>query len=403
MFPAAFQPINFNQVPGTHPPNYLIRDFRKIRAELAEIKQEVLHQGQTDDVSKKITTWLEVFESAFITDATKDSDLKPLLQTSILLMHRLLTCALSGCSIREGDVVLGNDGWLYSQKALAEHQATLTEPYKNRSPLDPENPTPFTATPHRLANFMACWLSSQYEPDTPLRLPSTTPIDMENDLLKRLRSRNARREAREQRKAERPARQVQFERELRARVEKEMERHQAVLTQIADEQRTQLEETEVMIETLSDQAQTAVERFHQAIEELKEERLRLGQETARLKEQLQEMDGKITTLEKSMIELNIAINELHQKISEREEERNSALLVTVLVVVAFIIINKILPGSGTALASAAKGSAAAGSSAAAASSVGIGTIPTLGSAKIGLAPVAGGGTIGSYWVPPLLK
>lgn len=374
MLPLAFQPINYNQLPGTVPPHYAIQHLRKIRAELAEIKQEVLHHGPTDEVAKQIATWLEVFETAFMTDAAKDSDLKPLLQTSILLMHRQLTCALSGWPIREGDVVLGSDGWLYSQKALALHQASLTDPYKDRSPLDPENPAPFTATPHRLANFMARWLSSQYEPDAPLRLSS----NRENDLLTRLRSRNARREARERRKAERPARQIHFEKELRVRVEKEMERHHAALTQIANEQKTQLEETEVMIEALSDQAQSAIERFQHAIEELKEERLRMGQETASLKERLQEMGGKITVLEKSTIELKIAINDLHQKISEREEERNSALLATVLVVVACIVINQLLPGTGTPLASVAKG----------------------GAVKIGLTPVAGGGLIGLTWVPP---
>lgn len=349
MHPLAFQPTNFNEVPGTLPPHYAIQDLRKIRAELAEIKQEVLHQGQTDGVSQKIATWLEVFETAFKADAANDEDLKPLLKQSIFLMQRLLTCALSGGPLKEGDVVLGSDGWLYSQNVLAQHQATLAEPYKNRSPLDLKNPAPFTAAPHRLANFMVRWLSSQHEPENPLT---------------RLRSRNSRREERERRKAEGTAHQAQFERDLRAQLEKEIERHRTTLAQIADEQRTQLQETEAMIEALSDQAQATVERFQQAVIELKEERLHMNQEAAKLKVRLQEMDGKVTTLEKSTIELKLAINDLHQKIAQREEERNSALLVTVLTVVACIVINQILPGSGAALK-----------------------------------PVAGGAKIGLTWVP----
>ena len=90
----AFSPYSFNHIPGTMPPGYDIRDLRKIRVELARIKDELGHHDQSDPIAQEIALWCETFEAFFIKTVHEDLDLKPVIQNAMELMKRMLRCPL---------------------------------------------------------------------------------------------------------------------------------------------------------------------------------------------------------------------------------------------------------------------------------------------------------------------
>jgi hypothetical protein len=117
----------------------------------------------------------------------------------------------------DANAVLGSDGYTYGQMALAVYQEAMPEPYRNRSPVDPDDPAPFATRPHTVARHMVRWLQGHGEL---LAAP-----ELERDYLQLMRQLHPEEiQARINREVAEAAALRRIEAERRAEQDREMER-----------------------------------------------------------------------------------------------------------------------------------------------------------------------------------
>lgn len=214
-----------------------------------------------------------------------------------------------------------------------------------------------------------------------------------------------------------------FEMELRAAAMADVERHEGAMHQIAERHHVNLDVVEERIVGLAARVFPAVNELRQANQRLAADTEVRRRETEELRNQLQRREGEIADLERSQAQLKIELNQLHEILNEREQERNDSLIKNIIIVVACVIICKLLPpasaavaealglgGAGAAGAGAGAAATAAGTAAGAgwagagtaAGAAGAGTGAAAAGATIvpglhvGVAPVTGGGKIGLF-------
>ncbi len=145
-------PTNHPGVQEVHNPRFQIQ--RTLRKDVAEIG-ELLAKSQLDDkLTETIRTWYQNFEKAL---NLKNIDLGPVFDKYVDLLEEILIIPELKIPLDE-DTVLGNDKKAYGYKYICLFLANETNPFKGRSPLNPEDPTPFTAEPHDVARFLVRWL-----------------------------------------------------------------------------------------------------------------------------------------------------------------------------------------------------------------------------------------------------
>lgn len=323
----ALSSVNFNQIQGTMVPGYDIADFRKIRAELSEIKEELGRHDTSDQISQEIVLWCETFEAFFKKTAREDHDVKPVLEKAVQLMKRILRCALPPHLPLDEEAVLGSDGRVYNISSLQANRDR--ELYRDRF-----DPALFTTSPHPLVHFMVRWLAGQ----------DNTEINaLGDELLLRLQSPPSRREKREQRGLKRAEKLEQFEKEVRARIEKEMERHEAALKLTMEENLVDMQAVDKRISDLSAQAFSLIEQFNESLKELEDEKRGFEEAAKNLIQRTDLIEMKISDLEVSTQELKHGIDSLNEKINEREKAQEESLLKTVMITVVCIAVSLLLP------------------------------------------------------------
>lgn len=378
MHPLAASPlVGYNQLSGVLPAHYAIEDYRRIRAELSAIRDELRYCG-ADDLSQRVTKWCDTFERFLMEDVRSDVDLQPIIRMAIPYMQRVFRCSLPPHRPLDETALLGSDGKVYSPIS---------------SPLPP-----LTMAPHPLASCLVRWLAGY---GACLHIPQR--VDDEEDrlaeeLARQLRAARSRRRDRAEKAAHVEPELEQFEGELRAAVVAEMARHEEAMHQIAAEHHVNLDAVETRIEDLAARVHPIVNELRQANQDLSADTEARRRETEELRDMLQQRDREITALERSTAQLKIEVNELHERLNERDRERNDNLIQTVLIIAACVIICKLLPPASAALAEALGlgGAAASGAGSGAAAAATAGTAVTSSGLNIGVAPVSGGAKIGLF-------
>lgn len=129
----------------------------RLTGELREIETCIRQWGRNDETTQLIDRWRNHFTQALHTN----QDERETLRTHIDLMQRLLRDPISREPFTD-DAVLGSDGNSYSQETIDVYGLpnALPAEWRGRSPLDIEDPRPFTTTPHLVIPHMIGWLRS---------------------------------------------------------------------------------------------------------------------------------------------------------------------------------------------------------------------------------------------------
>ena len=176
--------------------------------------------------------------------------------------------------------------------------------------------------------------------------------ELGDELLPMLQASRAEREKRECQEAMKAEELEQFEIEIRAKVGAEVERHEAALIAGMQENHVKLQVLEEKVTAISAEAFTIVKQLKKSIKELNEEKRRIQEAKDELFHRADRTEKKITALEISTQELKAGVNALNERINQRENDQQSSLLITVIVVAVCIILDKMAPGSGQAVKAA---------------------------------------------------
>lgn len=146
------QPINQNHIPRVYDPEMQIQ--RSLRGGIDEIGVVLRESNLNDELSTLIRQWHVNFTKAL---ELKNIDLNPIAEEFLDLLQGVLT--MPGINIPYDDeTVLGSDGQAYGYKILCLFYSKTNAPFSERSPLRPDDPTPFKASPHAIARFLVSWL-----------------------------------------------------------------------------------------------------------------------------------------------------------------------------------------------------------------------------------------------------
>ncbi len=129
----------------------------RLIGELRQLETCIRQSGQVDTTTQLIEEWRTRFTEALQTNR----DERDTLRTHIDLMQRLLRDPISREPLTE-DAVLGSDGHTYAQETIDVYSLpdALPAEWRGRSPLDIEDPRPFTTTPHLVIPHLIAWLRS---------------------------------------------------------------------------------------------------------------------------------------------------------------------------------------------------------------------------------------------------
>jgi hypothetical protein len=129
----------------------------RLTEELRQIATCIRQWDQNDETTKLIDRWRSHFMQALHTH----QDERETLRTHIDLMQRLLHDPISREPFTD-NAVLGSDGHTYAQETIDVYSLpdALPAEWRGRSPLDIEDPRPFTTTPHLVIPHMIGWLRS---------------------------------------------------------------------------------------------------------------------------------------------------------------------------------------------------------------------------------------------------
>jgi len=144
--------ITINPVASFTIPEGTLR--RRLRGELESIRNLCRNSGLSDEMTVQIQEWEENF-----TGDLRFSDETRVCQAYIESLQELLCDPITDTPF-DPLAVIGSDNETYGLMSLAVWRLSVPEEYRNRSPLDPENPAPFTVRPHPCVRHMVRWLES---------------------------------------------------------------------------------------------------------------------------------------------------------------------------------------------------------------------------------------------------
>jgi hypothetical protein len=135
----------------------------RLSAEVAAIGDALQQWPHNDDFKRSIATW---HARLFIAMELKNVDPQSILDRFIPLLQEILVDSAFSQEVNgeprwyplREDALLGSDGNVYGTIPLRLYLYDSSEPYKYRSPLNPEDETAFVTQPHHLAAHLARWL-----------------------------------------------------------------------------------------------------------------------------------------------------------------------------------------------------------------------------------------------------
>lgn len=326
-----------------------------MNAEIAGIRHLLdQHQNLQDPMSQDIRSWFENFSTFLRTN----EDVESVKTQYIQLLQQLLVDPIAQAPLDE-EAVLGSDLNTYGNRSLRVYLSSVPESIRHRCPLDINNETPFTTTPHPIVRYMTVWLRGHHallhsaqvdaaydnlrDQNNLPRLP--TPQSERYRQLLEVQTRRDRQvsadvQAFAQQEAARHAQNAQNTRDrfaqMDARAQENDRNHHQQINEIA---RTQ---------------QTNIQNINQAIDQLERDSQNLTIQVQDQREHLGRTDIRITRLEREDANLHIAIKETERAIKKRNKGWAEALCITVACVGAGCLLSwaatSLLASTGSASA-----------------------------------------------------
>lgn len=135
---------------------FLLR--RQLLSEIAGIVEDIDKSGANDETTKLLRSWTENFSMAL----RNTEDENEVLKKFVGFLQEILTDPISQATL-DKKAVLGTDDITYGSLSLCVYYSTVSEEHKHRSPLEPNNPKPFTTKPHPLVPLLINWLERRGE------------------------------------------------------------------------------------------------------------------------------------------------------------------------------------------------------------------------------------------------
>lgn len=349
-------------------PHYDMRDLRKIRAELASIKEEILHSDPDDPITKDITLWFDTYNEYFHKTVREDHDLKPVIESQTKLMKRLLDTL--DPNLKGHRLVTFMKRWVDDQVKIEIpdlEEEILQMMRKGRRSERRERKEDLDA---RLKDFEN---KLRHKVNAELKIHENSVLQVfrdQNQLLNKIEDkindvihdqsgrqteikdlgdavlhviRRSRRSERRERNENRETRLKDFERQQQEKIAAEMARHEEALKKVAEEQTAHLSEVEGKVNFLIHEQFEKAEEIQDAIKLGENELKRLDHSLNELEEKKKTLNLKTDALEIAKTNLEIGVNRLQTKIAEKENERNHNLLQTILMTAACIALKELAP------------------------------------------------------------
>lgn len=128
---------------------------RRLIHELSDLDRVIKRFNFTDEKSLQLKQWHANFSAALCRYQNENE----VLVHYIALLQEILVDPMTQAPLDKRSV-RGNDGNTYSWLTLTVYWHSTSEMYRQRSPLSPEDPTPFTFEPHFVVHAFLEWLES---------------------------------------------------------------------------------------------------------------------------------------------------------------------------------------------------------------------------------------------------
>ena len=337
----------YNRFPGALPPAYDIIQFRRLRGSLAGMRDEIRGQPEQEE-------WHGRFQERLEQTVRDNQPLDGLLAEFNQKRRELLEAAVR-------------------RRLLEELRRLGIDP--ERVPLQVIEGV-IARHVEEGARFMD-HLAPEDEEALRRGLQEQLEVERGEAEIRAAREQRALRRDRQVRQAEE---MDQFQQEMAARVQEEAARHIQAMDVRARDIDIHLDRVRVRIGENEERQRQLVAQFHANLQALvvegrqEEERLQL------LEAQVPELDRRIGEQEVRTSQLKTEVANLHQAITDRETAKDESLFKVVVMVMAFVMINELLPGSGAPLLAGGSSTTAVGTAGVGAAGAGAATVtaPTFG-------------------------
>lgn len=359
-----------------------------LQAQFSSAKVELESLLSNNVITNELIEW---FSTALASLATvRDSDVDILRNAYLEQLKRYIESE----NMRE--ICLGTDGKIYNRQAYELFLREAPPGYRNRSPSNPEDRSPFTVKRHPalvcIRNFLIR-MGQEVAPNTAEeeffeRLPALQgppPPSPEERLQALLRNRAATREQRAKALAD-------YEASLQERITTIAVPLLAAQANIARNR----EETDRRLAALEARVEEDEESFKARIELLGAKLQNLIQEREKLDEETEQLKQENAALRQENAELRAAIRATEEKIKKNRDDAVIEVCIVVGTIVACVIATKVILAMKTAAAAGAAGSSVA---IAPASTTTMGGVLTRGGEMIGGKTLSSTGVFAGFSIP----
>ncbi len=316
---------------------------RELLQKLDQLDQTLLHFNQQDRLTQIIRAWKDAFRAVVNTDAftteIKDRFFNQLKESLV----DALPCQVSEGSIiyppLDDEALLGSDGFVYGKKWLSILWKQLPEQLRTRSPLNPEQPTPFSVQPHEPARFLVRWLhdSGVYEPLAQLeqmyaqqrdQMPPLPGLAQPSQGLQERLNRLKQKTAAVNHQVDQESRQKLSEQ--KSLFQKELDAKRQILNGKITEDNEEFKAEVAALLLQYTEAETATQQLLVAIEKVK---------------------GSLASCSQELAELEDATLRLEQEVASSKQDGMKAVWAVAASIVITIVLNQLLPGAQVLLQS----------------------------------------------------
>lgn len=373
----------------------LAPERRRVQGDVAAAKRTVEEMRRDDPFTVSILHWFTAFTRGLDVATTQYASVQ-----EIFLGQ--LKESLESETTR--DLCLGTDNKVHSRHVYTLFLQQAVPAYRNRSPLNPGDRTPFSVSPHPVVVFLKEWLSDKKivvaadpeeeafyrdlpamqkvpEEAAPVAAPREAPSPLGRALEGLLQRRR-------QTEAERQAAMAQF----RERLQEEGAAVRAPLDRVHERIEANAAEREARMRALEQRTEEQIRVFRERIRQLDAEITEHAAARAALERDLTDLRADADNVRREQAEIRVAIQEAEKAIKEGQKNNFVEICVVIGIVVACILLPPAAPAAAPAAGAggaAAGGAATAGGTAAAAGSSTFAVTPALTTTSGGMLTKSG--------------
>lgn len=350
--------VSPNQMILNQADNLRIRIF----AEIDAITRQLNGSGLNDEMTRMIRNWKDRLRTALRSNgnAQRVVNTQRVLDQHILVLQQMLTDPISHGPL-DLNSVLGSDGRSYGEMSLRVHLHIVGQAYRNRSPLEPNNPAPFTTVPHTNVQYMLGWLRGynallpndvmearfkQIENNAPA-IPVTPPPA--NSPLGRIQRLVAEQAARDKEDAERGN---NIEAQMKSPVNQFVQNAVVIIQNAA----LDMQQQAARIQGLEHNLNAGIQRLNGIAQELENDLARLEADNQALNIRIADVQANIGNVKREDLDLELLINETEKEIKKNKHAwvKDALIAAAVVGICVFAIYAAplILPGAGGVTAGA---------------------------------------------------